>query len=96
MNNNVSNITAGKLREAAAIKDQIDRLEAELAAILSGGAAPAVGKRRGRKPGAKNKPKDGTAAPTSKKKAKRKMSAEGRARIGAAQKARWAKIKKGK
>lgn len=30
---------------------------------------------------------------TKKKKAKRKMSAEGRARIAAAQKARWAKLK---
>ena len=37
-----------------------------------------------------------TAAPTAsptKKKAKRKMSAEGKARIAAAQKARWAKVK---
>jgi len=31
--------------------------------------------------------------PIAKKKAKRKMSAEGRARIAAAQKARWAKLK---
>ena len=34
-----------------------------------------------------------TAKPAGKKKAKRKMSAEGRARIAAAQKARWAKLK---
>jgi hypothetical protein len=33
------------------------------------------------------------AKPATKKKAKRKMSAEGRARIAAAQKARWAKLK---
>ena len=32
--------------------------------------------------------------PVAKKKAKRKMSAEGRARIAAAQKARWAKLKR--
>ena len=36
----------------------------------------------------------GSAKPVAKKKAKRKkMSAEGRARIAAAQKARWAKLK---
>jgi hypothetical protein len=34
-----------------------------------------------------------TTKPAIKKKAKRKMSAEGRARIAAAQKARWAKLK---
>jgi len=33
------------------------------------------------------------AKPVGKKKAKRKMSSEGRARIAAAQKARWAKLK---
>ena len=33
------------------------------------------------------------AKPAAKKRAKRKMSAEGRARIAAAQKARWAKLK---
>jgi hypothetical protein len=34
-----------------------------------------------------------TASPVAKKRAKRKMSAEGKARISAAQKARWAKLK---
>ncbi|MEZ5325822.1 MAG: hypothetical protein R3F19_12265 [Verrucomicrobiales bacterium] len=98
MNNNLSNITAIQLREAAEIKDQIDRLETELVAILSGGTPPVPGKRTGRKPGSKNKPLESAAsAPTAKKKGgKRKMSPEGRARIVAAQKARWAKIKKSK
>ncbi|MCB1098049.1 MAG: hypothetical protein KDN22_20930 [Verrucomicrobiae bacterium] len=105
----VTNLTSEQLREAAAVKDQIEALEAKLAGLLSGSgessapAAPVPGKRRGRKPGSKNKPKASaesaaseSAAPTAKKKAKRQMSPEGRARIIAAQKARWAKIKKGK
>ena len=106
------NITSEQLREAAAIKDQIEALEAQLADLLSGSeggsasAAPVAatpGKRRGRKPGSKNKPKasieatpSGSTVPAAKKAAKRQMSPEGRARIIAAQKARWAKIKKGK
>jgi hypothetical protein len=36
---------------------------------------------------------DATAPPVAKKKTRRKMSAEGRARIAAAMKARWAKVK---
>ena len=114
MDNSITNITSEQLREAAAIKDQIEALEAKLAGLLSGAgvssvlaAAPVAatpGKRRGRKPGSKNKvkasaestPSDSAAAPTAKKKAKRQMSPEGRARIIAAQKARWAKVKKGK
>ncbi|MCB1098034.1 MAG: hypothetical protein KDN22_20855 [Verrucomicrobiae bacterium] len=112
MNNRI-NLTSEQLREAAAIKDQIEALEAKLAGLLSGAGVSAVsaapvaatpGKRRGRKPGSKNKvkasaestPSDSAAAPTAKKKAKRQMSPEGRARIIAAQKARWAKAKKGK
>ncbi len=102
MDNNITNITSEQLREAAAIKDQIEALEAKLAGLLSGAATP--GARRGRKPGSKNKgkvssgsnPSNPSTAPTAKKKAKRQMSPEGRARIIAAQKARWAKIKKGK
>ena len=43
-------ISADALRRAAAIKDQIDQLEAEYKAILAGEIAPV---RRGRKPGPK-------------------------------------------
>jgi hypothetical protein len=105
MDNIITNITSEQLRAAAAIKDQISRLEADLAALLGGGKAspaPAVaapGKKRGRKPGSKNKATAAaapSAVPAKKKAAKRKMSAEGRARIIAAQKARWAKVKAGK
>ena len=60
MDNIIKNITSEQLREAAAIKDQISRLEADLAALLGGGnaSAPTVAapvKKRGRKPGSKNK-----------------------------------------
>lgn len=77
-----------QLKKAVAIAEQIKTLEAQLEAILSGSvAAPAT---RGRKPKAVKAEK---AVSTGKK--KRMMSPEGRARIAAAQKARWAKAKKG-
>lgn len=77
-----------QLKRAIAIKEQIENLEAELASILGGTAAPA-----GKRKYAKRATSDETEKP---KKAKRVMSAEGRARIIAAQKARWAKAKKEK
>jgi hypothetical protein len=73
----ISNITANQLRHAAEIKDKIETLEGELAALLNG-TAPA--KRLGR-------------PPASGKKGKRTMSAAGRARIAAAARARWKKAK---
>lgn len=65
---NMENLSADHLRRAAIIRDEIDRLSAELAGIL-GGTRPLVRKTRGT------------------------MSAAGRARIAAAQRARWAKLK---
>ena len=103
--------TSEQLREAVVIKNQIETLEARLATLLygggRGGAVAVPGKRRGRKPGSKNKPKDGSDAtaavtatvPIAKKKSgkkNRKMSAEAKARISAAQKAIWAKRRKAK
>ncbi len=104
-----TSISADALRRAASIKDQIDQLEAEYKAILSGESAPV---RRGRKPGPKPALKPGPkpgrkpgrvakvadAAPaaepaTKKGKKKRKLSPEARARIVAAVKARWAREK---
>jgi hypothetical protein len=86
-------ISADDLRRAASIKDQIESLEAQYRGILDG-TAP----HRGRKPG----PKAGPAAserlaPVAKKRLKkRKLSPEARARIVAAVKARWARVKSGK
>lgn len=65
---NTLNLSADHLRRAATIRDEIDRLSAELAGIL-GGTRPPAHKKRGT------------------------MSAAGRARIAAAQRARWAKVK---
>lgn len=71
----IDNLTIAQLRKAANLKEEIAKLENELAAILSTSVPAAT-------------------IPTSKPvKKKRKMSAAGRAKIAAAQKARWAKIK---
>jgi hypothetical protein len=77
--------TAAQLKKAIQIAEQIQSLEAELAGILSG-----IGVGNGIVPA----PNTVEAAPAPKKGlTKRKMSPEGRARIAAAQKARWAKLK---
>jgi hypothetical protein len=80
------------LKRAIEVAEQIEKLQAELAAMFGGEAAKAVvsttGRRRGR-PAKADKP-------TKEKKPKRQMSEEARARIVAAQKKRWAKIKKEK
>ena len=66
-------------------KAQLEQKLATVNAIIAemGVTAP---KKRGRKPGSK-------VAKADKPKGKRKMSAAGRARIAAAAKARWAKVK---
>jgi len=80
-----------QLRQAVQIADQIEKLEAQLAAILGGGSAPAAKRRGGRPP---KQPAEATVKATRKKRGK--LSAAGRAAIIAAQKARWAKIKAAK
>jgi hypothetical protein len=76
------------------IDAQIARLQ-QARAALSGTSTPAVAKRRGRPPASASVSVSASAAP-SKKSKRRGMSPEGRARIAAAQKARWAKLKGGK
>ena len=92
---NTDNLTAADLRRAADLRDQIDAAQSELDSLLTGKAIrrkPARKPRR--KPGRKKPgPKPGAKKKKAKKKAKSKMSAAGRARISAAQKKRWAKIK---
>lgn len=81
-------LSADNLRRAAAIREQIESLEAEYQAIISGTVVR-------RRPGPK--PKHLSAAPvvavTKPTKKRRKLSPEARARIVAAVKARWAREK---
>ena len=65
-----------QLKRAIVILEQIDKLEADLKAVLSGAESTTVPQ----------------ASPVVKLSKKRKMSAAGRANIIAAQKARWDKI----
>lgn len=81
-----------QLRQAVKIADQIEKLEAQLAAILGGSAPAPAAKRRGRR----RRRKVVSASPKAKRRKRSKLSAAGRANIIAAQKARWAKIKAAK
>ena len=103
------NLTVEQLRKAVAIKEEIETLQGEIAAIAKGWAFADTAKGDGRKKmsfttrasiavaarWAKARAAKGGAAPK-----KRKMSAAVRAKIAAAAKARWAKFraekKKGK
>ena len=87
-----------QLKRAIVISEQIEKLQAELQSILgSTGTVSVTGKRKyTRKALVVAAEGAAVAAPGKKKKRKVKMSAEGRARIVAAQKARWAKVKKAK
>lgn len=92
----VSKYSPEKLKQALAIAEKIQQLEADLAAILEGsGSSQVIGKRRGRP--AKVVVEAEEKAPKAKKAAKKKraMSEEGRQRIIEAQKKRWAAKKKG-
>lgn len=91
-------LSAESLRRAAAIREQIESLEAEYQAILSGATVR-------RRPGPKPKslavagaaPLAATDTPAAKPaKKRRKLSPEARARIVAAVKARWAREKANK
>jgi hypothetical protein len=73
---NPINVSVQQLKRAVTVREQIEALEAELAAILGGSAPSAAG--------------NGSA-----KRGRKMMSAVARAKISAAQKARWAKQKKG-
>ena len=72
-----------QLEEAVAVRRQIDQLRSRLASLLGGASAPAValaiGMRASRAP----------------RKRRGGLSAAGRARIAAAARARWARVKAG-
>ena len=77
-------LTPAQLRQAAALKEKIEALQKQLNALL-GGSAKTVK--------AVKAPAPAASAGASTKKKKRTLSAAARARIVAAQKARWAKIR---
>jgi hypothetical protein len=75
MVNSLKDLTVSQLRKAAAVKERIEQLERELAALLGVPEALTVGRVIRRR---------------------RKMSAAARAKISAAAKARWAKVRAAK
>ena len=77
---NLSNLTAAQLKHAADIIEKIEKLNAEVTAILGSSPATVVSPTAAVTPGKRGPKKGG-------------MSAAGRARIAAAQKARWAKVR---
>ena len=85
--------TVDSLKRAVELVGQIEKLQAELVAILGGKAPKAAGK-----PGRRGRPAKAVSADPadSADKPKRQLSEAARARIVAAQKKRWAKIKKEK
>ena len=75
-----SNLSADQLRRAANIKDKIDGLQSELNRLL--GTEVSNGR--------------SSLVATNGRRKKRKMSAAAKAKIAAAQRARWAKVRAGK
>ena len=81
-------LTAQQLHRAAEIREKIENLEKDFAALLAvTGDAPVTVRRRGRPAGSV-----AVVAPSTPK-PKRKVGKAGRARLSAAAKARWAKVK---
>ena len=76
----IENLSAKQLRQAATLKDKIESLQSELSKLLGG---TEVG--NGHSP-----------IMTDGRKKKRKMSAAAKAKIAAAQRARWAKVRASK
>ena len=77
---NLQSVSIEQLKQIISIKEEIGKLEQQLAKLI-GGKAPAV----------TSVAAAPAAAPA--KKGRKKMSAAGKAKIAAAQKARWAKVK---
>lgn len=103
----LENLTSSQLRQIISIKERIESLQAEMAAIVGdrAEAAPSVSGKRTMSAAGRERiaaaqrarwakargQSDG--APSATPKTRRKMSAAGRARIAAAARARWAKAK---
>jgi hypothetical protein len=97
-----TSLNIDQLKRAVALYEQIEKLQAELAALFGDKTAGKRGRKPGRKAGgrkakAAEAEAAGTEAPAKKprkKRAKREISPEARERIAAAQRKRWAKAKK--
>lgn len=110
--NSLANISTQQLRRAIELKEKIESLQAQLAAILGAPVEAAATASAPRKKGGMSaagrariaaaqrarwaKQKAANPAVTGPKKAKRKISAAARARMVAGAKARWAKIRAAK
>jgi hypothetical protein len=97
----LNSLSVAQLREAIAIKEQIEQFETQLASSFGETTTPEIAGKKHRRMSAAGRARmvaaararwakinDTQATPTKKK---RKMSAEGRARISATAKARWKK-----
>ena len=94
MSHSILDIPIATLEKVIAIRQQIETLKSSVDHIL-GGSAPVVtpvAKRRGRPPKSVSDPAP-AAAPVVEVKKKRTFSAASKAKMAAAQKARWAKVK---
>ena len=84
----ITHLTAQQLHRAAEIREKIENLEKDFAALLAvTGDAPVTVRRRGRPA------RSVVASVPQTPKPKRKVSKAGRAKMAAAAKARWAKVK---
>jgi hypothetical protein len=106
MSNSLQALSAQQLKRALSIRERIDALQKELAAISGESTTGAAGGRRKMSPAARAKigaaqklrwakqrqASSGSSSPNPAK-GKRKMSPAARAKISAAAKARWAKAK---
>jgi hypothetical protein len=108
-NNNpmtIAQLSAAQLQEATHLKQQIERLEAKLYSLLDlsqngtptqasskASKAEKKPKRRARRKRTVTSAQPAEATTAKPVKRKRKMSTEGRARIAAAARKRWAKVK---
>ena len=94
---NTSRHSVEQLKQALTISEKIQQLEAQLAAILGSPGAPKVKRAYNKKTKpAAAKPAAAKSAAATPARKKRVISEEGKKRIAAAQRARWAKLKKPK
>jgi hypothetical protein len=91
MQKSLSDLSVAQLQRAIVIKQKIESLEGELAAVFGGaGPGPVMARRRGRPPGRRKSVPATEPVPPA---AKRNVSAAVRKRLSQVAKARWKKAK---